>query len=165
MKDCGKCKARFASPNWRCPDCGYVPPAVNGFVALAPELAEEGAGFRPEAFDQLASLEAQSFWFSARNQLIIWTLETYFPTLQRYMEIGCGTGYVLAGVAQAFPKARLVGSEVFSVGLPYAATRVKTAELLQMDARRIPFTEEFDAIGAFDVLEHIVEDEVYSPPC
>jgi SAM-dependent methyltransferase len=28
-----------------------------------------------------------------------------------------------------------------------------------MDARRIPFREEFDVIGAFDVLEHIKEDE------
>ena len=28
-----------------------------------------------------------------------------------------------------------------------------------MDARRIPFEREFDVVGAFDVLEHIVEDE------
>ena len=34
------------------------------------------------------------------------------------------------------------------------------AFLFQMDARRIPFQEEFDLIGAFDVLEHIEEDEV-----
>ena len=30
---------------------------------------------------------------------------------------------------------------------------------MQMDARNIPFVDEFDAIGAFDVLEHIEEDE------
>ena len=29
-----------------------------------------------------------------------------------------------------------------------------------MDARQIPYVEEFDVIGAFDVLEHIEEDEV-----
>ncbi len=28
-----------------------------------------------------------------------------------------------------------------------------------MDARRIPYVDEFDVIGAFDVLEHIPEDE------
>jgi 2-polyprenyl-3-methyl-5-hydroxy-6-metoxy-1,4-benzoquinol methylase len=28
-----------------------------------------------------------------------------------------------------------------------------------MDARHIPFVEEFDIIGAFDVLEHISEDK------
>ena len=160
MKSCQKCKGNFVTSNWSCQTCGYLPSTVNGFIVLAPELAKEGAGFRPEAFEQLASLEAQNFWFGARNRLIIWTLKRYFPNMQRYMEIGCGTGYVLAGVAEAFPKATLVGSEVFSVGLPYAASRVGTAELLQMDARQIPFTAEFDVIGAFDVLEHISEDEV-----
>ena len=29
-----------------------------------------------------------------------------------------------------------------------------------MDAQRIPFESEFDVIGAFDVLEHLVEDEL-----
>jgi len=29
-----------------------------------------------------------------------------------------------------------------------------------MDARQIPFVDEFDVIGAFDVLEHIEEDEL-----
>jgi SAM-dependent methyltransferase len=33
------------------------------------------------------------------------------------------------------------------------------AVLFQMDARKIPFESEFDVIGAFDVLEHIEEDE------
>src|SRR5690606_28048554 len=34
------------------------------------------------------------------------------------------------------------------------------ANFMQMDARRIPFIEEFDVVGAFDVLEHVEEDEV-----
>jgi len=29
---------------------------------------------------------------------------------------------------------------------------------MQMDARQIPYTDEFDVIGAFDVLEHIEDD-------
>lgn len=159
MKLCPNCQAAFEAANWTCPACAHVPPRVKGFPLLAPALAEGGAGFPPEAFEQLAALEAQNFWFRARNQLIVWALKRHFPALPRYLEIGCGTGYVLAGVAQAYPAASLVGSEIFSAGLPYAAARVKTAELLQMDARHIPFVDEFDAIGAFDVLEHIEEDE------
>ena len=38
------------------------------------------------------------------------------------------------------------------------AGRVPQAELLQMDARAIPFVEHFDIIGMFDVLEHIEDD-------
>jgi SAM-dependent methyltransferase len=34
------------------------------------------------------------------------------------------------------------------------------SQFLQADARDLPFKHEFDLIGAFDVLEHIVEDEL-----
>lgn len=160
MKHCLRCETDFVAADWECPVCGYLPSSVAGFTVLAPELAQGGAGFRPEAFEQLAALEAKNFWFRTRNRLIVWALKIHFPNMRRYLEIGCGTGYVLAGVAQAYPAASLVGSEVFSIGLPHAAARVKSAAFLQMDARRIPFVEEFDVIGAFDVLEHIEEDEV-----
>lgn len=159
MKQCPQCSSTYTSVDWICPVCGYVPPQAGGFPLLAPKLASAGAGFPPDAFEKLAALEEDNFWFRARNQLIVWALRRHFPRMQSYLEIGCGTGYVLSGVAQAYPKAEITGSEVFSVGLPYAARRVEKAELLQMDARRIPYVEEFDVIGAFDVLEHIEEDE------
>lgn len=160
MKACPRCQQEFVSLDWKCPACNFIPDYVSDIPVLAPDLAEGGAGFRPEIFEQLAVLEARNFWFCARNRLIVWALKSHFPTMRSYLEIGCGTGYVLSGVAQAYPAAKLVGTEVFSVGLPYAASRVRTAELLQMDARHIPYVNEFDVIGAFDVLEHIDEDEV-----
>lgn len=160
MKRCPHCATSYDAEDWTCPTCGFVPLHLAGFPALAPELAESGAGYQPEAYAELATLEAGNFWFRARNRLIVWALRRHFPQMHRYLEIGCGTGFVLAGVDQAYPQAKLTGSEVFSVGLPYAARRVGSAELLQMDARRIPYAEEFDVIGAYDVLEHIEEDEV-----
>lgn len=159
MRRCPFCSTLFQDANWRCPACRRSPKQDSGFAILAPELAEGGGGFRPEYFSQLAELEAGSFWFRERNRLLIWALRRYFPAIRHYLEIGCGTGYVLSGVAQAYPEAILTGSEVFSVGLPYAAKRVERATLLQMDARNIPYADEFDVIGAFDVLEHIEEDE------
>ena len=159
MKRCPRCATGHASLEWTCPKCGFVPDRASPFPILAPELAQGGAGFKPEAFAELAAIEAGSFWFRARNRLIVWALRRYFPHMQRYLEIGCGTGFVLAGVAEAYPLARLSGSEVFSTGLSHAARRVPQAEFLQMDARHIPFDDEFDVIGAFDVLEHIEEDE------
>jgi SAM-dependent methyltransferase len=48
---------------------------------------------------------------------------------------------------------------MFTQGLTFAEKRVPGVSLFQMDARQIPFEEEFDVIGAFDVLEHIEEDE------
>lgn len=160
MKVCGSCQISFTASSWECPSCGFTPPKIDDFVALAPDLANGGGGFRPEAFKKLAALEATNFWFRARNQLILWSLKKYFVSISRYMEIGCGTGYVLTGVANAYPAAKLVGSEIFCAGLPFAAARLNTAELIQMNARQIPFTDEFDVIGAFDVLEHIEQDEI-----
>jgi len=66
---------------------------------------------------------------------------------------------VLSRVADVFPSAQLTGSEVFTAGLAVARRRVPQAELCQLDARRIPFASHFDLVGAFDVLEHVDEDE------
>lgn len=128
-------------------------------MAFAPELAADSEGFEANYFATLAQLEAGNFWFRARNRLIIWALQRYFSQAASFMEIGCGTGFVLSGVRQALPELILSGSEIFSDGLTFANERLPGVELFQMDARRIPFREEFDVIGAFDVLEHIKEDE------
>lgn len=158
MKICSACSARFDSSGWNCPECGHAPPLVNGFPALAAELADFSEGFHPEYFEQLAGLEADNFWFRSRNTLILLLLRQHCPTLQSFLEIGCGTGFVLSGISSAFPYASLTGAEIYSTGLQYAAQRVSGAQFMQMDARSIPFESHFDALGAFDVLEHIEED-------
>jgi SAM-dependent methyltransferase len=128
------------------------------FPALAPEFADAGDGFHPEYFEQLASLEDGNFWFQSRNSLILMLLKRHAPDMKSFLEIGCGTGFVLSGVAATFPATRLMGAEIFSTGLQHAAHRVPRAQFIQMDARNIPFDSHFDALGAFDVLEHIEED-------
>ena len=66
---------------------------------------------------------------------------------------------MLAGIREKFPRMRLAGSEIFADGLAIAKARVPKVELYQMDARHISFEGEFDVVGAFDVLEHVIEDE------
>ena len=159
MKKCLTCSATFPSPNSCCPACGSGPEVQGDFLAYAPALTKEGGGFKATYFADLARLEAGNFWFRARNRLIIWALGTYCPEFRSFLEIGCGTGYVLSGIANACPGAQLHGSEIFTAGLAFAAGREPTINFMQMDGRHIPFVEEFDSIGAFDVLEHIAEDE------
>jgi len=159
MKVCLNCDKTFAAADWLCPRCAHKPQVIDGHLAFAPELAHESEGFEPEYFIRLAGQEAGNFWFRSRNRLLLWAMQRYFPKAGNFLEIGCGTGFVLSGLKQAFPNLTLSGSEVFSEGLSFAATRLPGVELFQMDARRIPFREEFDCIGAFDVLEHIKDDE------
>jgi SAM-dependent methyltransferase len=127
---------------------------------FSPKLALSDTGFKASYFAPLAAQEAGHFWFRARNAMIVWALGKYGAGVSSFMEIGCGTGFVLQGIACAFPKMILVGSEIYPEGIAFAADRVAGGEFMQMDARNIPYVVEFDAIGAFDVLEHIDEDEV-----
>lgn len=159
MKVCFACGDSFLSDQWTCPSCSQQPGLAEGFPAFAPELAHLNDGFNGDYFEQLAQVEEQHFWFRSRNRLIISALGRFFKEAESFLEIGCGTGFVLSGIERAFPHLKLFGSEVYSAGLHRAARRANRASLLQMDARRIPFEDELDVIGAFDVLEHIAEDE------
>lgn len=159
MKFCINCEKAFESRNWQCSHCLHEPDVIEGRFAFAPELARESEGFEADYFARLADQEAANFWFRSRNRLLIWALRQYFPKAENFLEIGCGTGFVLTGLREAFPNLALCGSEVFSEGLGFASARLPGVELFQMDARRIPFREEFDLIGAFDVLEHVKQDE------
>ena len=159
MKRCLHCSRSFESHDWLCPYCSWQPEKSGSVPIFASVLANSGSGFKASYFAPLAAREASHFWFRARNALIVWALGKYGTNVTSFMEIGCGTGFVLQGIARRFPAFRLVGSEIFAEGLAFAAERIPGGEFLQMDARKIPFWEEFDAIGAFDVIEHIEEDE------
>ncbi len=159
MKVCLACEHPFEGENWDCPACGYAPQASDGYLSFSPELRNTNESFCVESFPHLAQLEEGNFWFRSRNRLLIWALGKYFPNARKFLELGCGTGFVLSGIRQAFPRLRVYGGEAFSQGLAVARRRLPGVILFQMDARRVPFEKEFDVIGAFDVLEHIEQDE------
>lgn len=159
MKYCLACQKTFAGNTWECPICGDMPPERGGFMAFAPALAEQNDGFNPDTFQRYAAVEAGHFWFVGRNDILRDCMLQYFPGAINILEIGCGTGFVLASTRLTFPEALLFGSDIFTEGLSYAKQRVPSASLFQMDACHIPFRNEFDLIGAYDVLEHIEDDE------
>lgn len=106
----------------------------------------------------LAELEPGNWWFRSRNALILQALTTYFPHARSMLEVGCGTGFVMSGIATAMPGLELVGTELLDSGLEQARRRLPSVRLMQMDAREMPFHEEFSVAGAFDVIEHIDDD-------
>jgi SAM-dependent methyltransferase len=127
---------------------------------LAPDLDDVNEGFELTSYEELRRIEDGHFWFTARNRMVRWLVQRFAPSARRALEIGCGTGYVLFALRDALPGARLAGSELHSFGLDHARQRHGQAiELFQMDARTSGLRNALDVVGAFDVLEHIPEDD------
>jgi SAM-dependent methyltransferase len=89
----------------------------------------------------------------------VWALTRHFARAEHFLEVGCGTGFVLAGIRDALPHLQLMGSELYPEGLDVARRRLSGVPLVQMDALEVPFADAFDVVGAFDVLEHVEDDE------
>lgn len=160
MKLCLKCENEFVD-GWTCPSCSWSPHFMDGFYSFSPELADENDGLDSSAHHHLNELQDKSFWFRKRNQIIQDIVGRFFTNAMDVLEIGCGSGYVLSGIREVLGSARLTATEIYLNGLAYAANRVNPpSQFFQMDARHIPFKHEFDLVGAFDVLEHIDEDEL-----
>lgn len=159
MRFCLECQRGFSAPDWRCPHCGHTPQTRDGFLTFAPGLAAQNDGFNPKFFQLMVQVEPTHFWFVSRNRILSDAVRKHFPSPDKILEIGCGTGFVLSGVRATFPQASLSASDIYTEGLSHAARRVPDAFLFQMDACHVPFRDEFDMIGAFDVLEHIDDDE------
>jgi len=158
MRICPDCNSELLNDS-SCGSCGFTAKRIDGFLAFAPDLAAGSDSFPADDHEILFQQENNCFWFSERNKLIIWVLKKYFPHAETVMEIGCGTGYVLNGLSSTYPEIKYTGAEIYTRGLKFAAERVPQANFIQMDARQIPFREEFDIIGAFDVIEHVEEDQ------
>lgn len=120
---------------------------------------EKSGGFKTSTFEELFESE-KSFWFTARKRLIIYFLKKYFPDMKDYIEIGCGTGFLLQAVYDNFPNCKITASDLFLEALDYAKKRVHGVNFIQLDSTKMTEKEQYDGFGAFDVLEHINEDEL-----
>ena len=156
MKVCPACDARFAAGDWSCAACGWRAAREGAIQLIEPGTGADG--FSAEFFDRLIRVEERHFWFRARNELIAWAVTRYFPEARTFLDAGAGTGQVTRAMGRLLPQVRMTACEVFTAGLAWAGQQGTRAELVCADVRRLPWEDEFDVVGAFDVLEHVVED-------
>lgn len=133
---------------------------IDGIKCYAPELAYKNDDYSEKSFSRLFELEDRNFWFRSRNKIIQELFRRYARSKKgKFLEIGCGTGYVLKGLKENFSETEYYGAEIYLEGIKYAQKRHSEIEFVQLDATNMPFSEEFEYAGAFDVLEHITDDE------
>jgi SAM-dependent methyltransferase len=75
----------------------------------------------------------------------------------KFLEIGCGTGDFIRRIAQD-EKLEITGSEIYLKGLVYAKKNLPNVDFVQFDVTQGKIGEQFHIITAFDVLEHIEND-------
>lgn len=109
-----------------------------------------------EAFQLLADAEAHHWWFRGRREFIRAAFrQLSLPANAKVLDAGCGSGGNLALLSEF---GRVSGFEFDPQALALAAS-LRTADVQHGSLPDgIPFTgEQFDAIGLFDVLEHLPE--------
>ncbi len=118
-----------------------------------------GPTYDPVFFDRLARIETGHAWFRTRNRVIAGLVAQLRPA--RMLDVGCGTGTVLAAIADECPGVSLAGLDLHPAAVAHARHRLErggAVDLVVGDALRPPFGAVFDAVGMFDVLEHLPDD-------
>jgi SAM-dependent methyltransferase len=126
--------------------------------AAAPPPDGRQGGYPAGNLSHIATVQRGNYWFESRSRLIVWALRRYFPDARTFLDVGCGTGFMLEGVLQAFPRMRVTGTDALEEGLAFARARLRTATFFRSDALDLVVPEPVDVAGSFDVLEHIPDD-------
>jgi len=134
---------------------------MNNPSAMAHSAAgTQEANYDPAFYAALFAMEDRHFWFRSRNRCIAAALRLLpdFDSIRNVIEVGCGTGVVLAELQRLFPEGKIIGMDMFAEGLAFARKRF-AGMLIQGDVFQHSFEQPFDLICACDVIEHLDDDE------
>src|SRR5499427_3381036 len=159
MRRCVTCEATIDGAGWECRRCLFKPAIVNGVPVLAPELAHGNPIDADYDYGVLRAADEGHFWFTHRNRLIAWAIRRYFPDARSFIDVGCGTGGVLRALRSTIPSVQYAGADALLAGLALARQTVPDVPFTQVNIHRLPYDREFDLVGAFDVVEHLDDDE------
>ena len=110
-------------------------------------------------YEQMAELDQRHWWYRARRQVLAELIRRKAapPPGARLLEIGCGTGHNLAMLGQFGPVDGLeLDDQARAIAERRLGRTVMSAPLPELAG--VP-EHYYDLVGAFDVIEHIDDDE------
>jgi SAM-dependent methyltransferase len=159
MRLCVNCAKPIDGSGWTCAGCGFAPSIAGGLPILAPSLAAGNAADATYAYGELCAAEKHHFWFVSRTQLIAWAIRRHFPDARSFFDAGCGAGGVVERLSASLPNMTFTAGDALAAGIAFARQRAPAVSFVQLDVRRLPYDREFDIVGAFDVIEHLDDDQ------
>ncbi len=139
-----------------CPSCNIAYPTENGIINFSDNNKEVKSYYPEGFFEKLFETETKSFWFVVRNQVICQTIKRYLALPAEIIEIGCGTGHVASAIQNL---GYIVDcADLFPDALSFCQARNAGRSFFQLNIEEKVFVEEYDAVCAFDVIEHIEND-------
>lgn len=118
--------------------------------------------YRSSHYESIYRAEHSHFWFLARNRLLGTLIRRYLPSGATFFEVGFGTGGVLAYLSEI--GYRMSGLDVNKKALFFAGKRCY-AKLYCQSIYTFRTSKRYDAIGAFDVMEHQTDDLEFLKRC
>lgn len=110
-------------------------------------------------YDSMAELDERHWWYRARREVLAALIRRRVrpPRQAKILEIGCGTGHNLAMLAEFGEVDALeVDAGARAVAEKRLGRRVLSAPLPELEGVAEGY---YDMIGAFDVIEHIADDQ------
>ena len=122
------------------------------------------AVLRGEAYADSSLLDDRRNIYAFREppgDFTTWVLEAVpLDPGARLLDLGCGPGQYLEKVAATEPSVRMVGADLSLGMLRQARTAVPSADVLSLDAARLPFADDsFDVVLANHMLYHVADIE------
>jgi len=108
-------------------------------------------------YQQMAELDDRHWWYRARRRILADLIrrEANLPAKARILEIGCGTGHNLSMLSGFGHVDGLeLDDEAAALSEKRLGRKVMRSPLPELD--QVP--DNYDLIGAFDVIEHIEDD-------
>ncbi len=138
-----------------CVECDRAYPVVDSVPVLTLSEEDNRDGFEESFFEEFHEKESNHFWHNGRKRILYNLIRDNYVEGDRLIELGCGSGNVVEYInRRGIP---LEGGDIFMDAITFAR-RKSQARFFRIDLNALPFRDEYDAVGLFDVLEHIEDD-------